>query len=79
MSAMFIHGTMDDTIPISEGQHARNDTLGRDQCGSTPMPDDANCERYSCPAPLAVDYCEWAGDHDIPPFAADEVVRFFDL
>jgi predicted esterase len=79
ISGMFIHGTADDTIPIFEGQRARGDLLARDHCGSTPTPDDANCQRYNCPAPLAVDYCEWVGDHDIPPFAGEEITRFFGL
>lgn len=79
ISAMFIHGTQDEAIPLAEGQGARNFTLGRDACGITPAPDDANCQRYSCPAPYAVDYCEWGGDHDVPPWAGAEISRFFSL
>jgi len=79
ISAMFIHGTQDLSIPLAEGQGARDDTLARDRCGTTPAPDDVNCQRYSCPAPLAVDYCEWGGDHDVPPFAGAEISRFFGL
>ena len=79
LSAIFIHGTLDDTITLNQGLRARDDTLARDTCSRTPAPDDPNCERFSCPAPLTVDYCEWGGDHDIPPFAGAEVTRFFGL
>ena len=79
ISAILIHGTQDGSIPLAEGQHARDLFVGRDHCALTPAPDDANCQRYTCPVPFAVDYCEWAGDHDVPPWAGTEISRFFSL
>jgi polyhydroxybutyrate depolymerase len=79
ISGIFIHGTQDDTILLSEGQRSVDTTLVRDKCGSSTVPDDADCQAYSCPAPYAVDYCQWTGGHDVPPFAGGEIVRFFGL
>lgn len=79
LSALFIHGTQDDVILLSEGQRARDDTLARDSCGLPAVADDANCQSYACPAPYAVDWCQWGGDHDVPPWAGAEISRFFSL
>lgn len=79
ISGIFIHGTEDEAFTLREGQLARNYTLHRDGCETTPTPDDALCQGYGCPAPYAVDYCEWTGDHDVPPFAGAEISRFFGL
>ena len=79
ISGIFIHGTQDDTISLAEGQRAVGTTLVRDKCGSTAVTDDANCQRYSGPVPYAVDFCQWNGSHDVPPFAGGEITRFFGL
>ena len=79
ISGIFIHGTNDEAFSLAEGLRAVGTTLVRDKCGSTAVTDDANCQTYSCPAPYAVDFCQWNGDHDIPPFAGAEIVRFFGL
>jgi polyhydroxybutyrate depolymerase len=79
LSALFIHGTEDEAFPITEGQRARDLTLKRDGCGTTPTPEGAHCQDYDCPAPLDVGYCEWDGDHDVPPWAGGEITRFFGL
>jgi len=76
LSAIHIQGTVDDAITLLEGQNARDDSLFRDACQHTPAPVDSHCVGYSCPAPLAVNYCEWPGDHDIPGFAGSEIWRF---
>jgi len=76
LSAIHIQGTVDDAITLLEGQNARDDSLFRDECQHTPAPVDSHCVGYSCPAPLAVNYCEWPGDHDIPGFAGSEIWRF---
>lgn len=76
LSALHIHGTADEAIPLIQGENARDDSLARDGCQHTPAPVDAHCVGYSCPAPLAVNYCEWSGDHDVPDFAASEIWRF---
>jgi polyhydroxybutyrate depolymerase len=76
LSAIHIQGTQDDAITLVEGQNARDDSVGRDHCGTNPSPLDSYCVGYSCPAPLAVNYCEWAGDHDIPAWGGSEIWRF---
>ncbi len=79
ISGLFIHGTQDEAIPLLEGQAARSNTLHRDGCSSSPAPDGPRCVGYACPAPYAVDYCEWGGDHDVPDWAGAEIARFFSL
>lgn len=79
ISGIFIHGTQDDTISFTEGQRALDTTLVRDKCDPGALTDDASCQRYSCPVPYAVDFCQWNGGHDVPPFAGAEIVRFFGL
>jgi len=79
ISGLFIHGTQDEAIPLLEGQAARSNTLHRDGCSSSPVPDGPHCVGYACPAPYAVDYCEWGGDHDVPDWAGAEIARFFSL
>ena len=77
ISALFIHGTEDVAISIVEGRSARGGTLQRDGCGSTSVPDGTNCVLYDCPAPWSVGACEWPGGHDAPPWAGEEIWRFF--
>ena len=79
VSSLFIHGTADDTIPIDDGRLARSAALVRDGCDANPLPDDANCVQYSCPAPYAVSYCEWPGGHAVPSWGGAEISRFFGL
>jgi Putative esterase len=76
ISALFIHGEQDDTIPLSQGQTARSKILHRDQCSITTTPVDARCVAYACPAPLAVEYCEWFGGHAVPDFTGETLWRF---
>jgi poly(3-hydroxybutyrate) depolymerase len=77
VSAMLIHGTADEAIPYGEGQTAVTELLFRDQCTDSTAPDGTHCNAYSCPAAEAVDFCTWDGDHTVPPWASDEVWRFF--
>ena len=79
ISGIFIHGTQDEAFSLAEGDRARGLTLVRDQCDSSAPADGGTCLRYSCLAPYAVDYCQWDGDHDVPPFAGAEIMRFFGL
>ena len=79
ISGVFVHGTQDEAIPLREGRAARSHTLERDGCSSSPEPDGPHCVGYACPAPYAVDYCEWSGDHDVPDWAGAEITRFFSL
>ena len=77
ISAIFIHGTQDLAIDIVEGRNARSRTLQRDGCGSSAVPDGPNCSLYDCPAPWKVAGCEWAGGHEAPPWAGEEIWGFF--
>jgi poly(3-hydroxybutyrate) depolymerase len=77
ISALFIHGTADDTIPILDGELARNRTLGRDACSFTPESAGSTCETHDCPAPWAVEFCTWSGGHAVPDWAGAEMWRFF--
>ena len=77
VSGLFIHGTSDDTIPLLQGDLARNRTLGRDGCSFTPAPGHGHCQTYSCPAPWQVEACSWSGGHAVPDWAGEEIWRFF--
>lgn len=76
VSGLYIHGTADEAIPLLEGQAARNENLGRDGCSLSSVPEDAHCVGYSCPPPYNVAYCEWAGEHEVPDWAGEEIWRF---
>jgi poly(3-hydroxybutyrate) depolymerase len=77
VSGIFIHGARDEAFSLAEGRAARAGVATRDQCSATTTPDGPHCFAYACPAPWAVDGCEWDGDHDIPDWAAAEMSRFF--
>jgi polyhydroxybutyrate depolymerase len=77
ISAIFIHGTEDEAINIVEGRSARGRTQRRDGCTDTSVPDGPNCVSFDCPAPWSVDACEWLGGHEAPPWAGEEIWRFF--
>lgn len=79
VSGIFIHGSHDEAFSLAEGRAARAGVATRDHCSATTTPDGAHCFAYACPAPWAVDGCEWDGDHDLPDWAAAEVSRFFSL
>jgi len=78
ISGMGIHGTLDDSIPYSEGVEANNDVLVRDGCSTASTSDGAHCGAYACPAPYAVEFCSWDGSHQVPDWAGAETWRFFD-
>ena len=76
ISGLFIHGTADEAVPLFEGQAARDEVILRDGCRGVGVPLDAHCSSYTCPQPLAVNYCEWGGTHEIPDWAGGELWRF---
>jgi len=76
--ALFIHGTHDEAIPLTEGLSARREVLTRDGCTGS-APDQLGCVDFACPASTPVTGCEWDGDHAIPTFAATEISNFFSL
>ena len=79
LSAIFVHGTQDEAIPFTEGRAALAHLLDRDQCTSTSAADGLHCVAYACPAEYQADFCQWAGDHDVPDWAGWEIARFFSL
>ena len=77
--ALFIHGTHDEAIPLTEGLSARREVLDRDGCTTGSAPDPLGCIDFACPVSSPVTSCEWDGDHAIPTFAAAEISDFFSL
>jgi polyhydroxybutyrate depolymerase len=78
ISAILVHGDVDESIPVEQGQAARNDILAEDGCGTSPVPDSPECVTYpGCAAGRAVDWCEHPGDHYVPLWAGGELWRFF--
>ena len=72
------HGTNDTTIPIANGQAARDEFVKRNHCGTaTSTPDSNNCVTYSgCDAGFPVTWCTFAGVHEPAPFAGPEIWQF---
>jgi Phospholipase/Carboxylesterase len=77
--ALFIHGTHDGAIPLSEGLSARREVLNRDRCTTGSAPDQLGCIDFACPASTPVSSCEWDGGHAVPTFSAAEISDFFSL
>ena len=73
------------TAPATRRSRSKRDAprarvvASRDDCSTTTTADGAHCFAYACPAPWAVDGCEWDGDHALPDWAGAEIARFFSL
>jgi polyhydroxybutyrate depolymerase len=72
------HGTNDTTIPIANGEAARDEFVKRNHCGSqTSAPDGNNCVTYQgCDAGYPVIWCTFPGVHEPAPFAGPEIWQF---
>jgi polyhydroxybutyrate depolymerase len=72
------HGTNDTTIPIKNGEAARDEFLKRNHCGTqTSTPDANNCVTYQgCDQGYPVSWCTFPGVHDPAPFAGPEIWQF---
>jgi len=73
------HGTMDTTIDISNGIAARDEFRKRNGCNmDDPMPiGDNGCVAYQgCDPGYPVEWCEFDGIHQPPPFSGPEIWGF---
>ena len=77
ISALFIHGTNDQTISAGEGHNAADEVGKRDGCGiNTTLVN--GCDVYtSCPAPHEVSFCPWEGAHEVPDWGGPAIWNFF--
>jgi poly(3-hydroxybutyrate) depolymerase len=79
--AMFgTHGLNDTTVPIADGEAARNKILLQNHCGTTTVPNsvDASCVDYQgCDAGYPVTWCEFNGTHMPPSFGTSAITAFF--
>ena len=72
------HGTNDTTIPIANGEAARDEFVKRNHCGTQTSAADANnCVTYSgCDQGYPVTWCTFSGVHEPAPFAGPEIWQF---
>jgi len=65
------HGTMDTTVPIANGQAARDEFAKRNHCGTQTMAvDPMGCTMFlGCDAGYPVTFCTFDGVHEPAPFA----------
>jgi polyhydroxybutyrate depolymerase len=72
------HGTNDTTIPIANGEAARDSYVKRNHCTTqTSTPNSNNCVTYQgCDAGYPVIWCTFPGVHDPAPFAGPEIWSF---
>jgi polyhydroxybutyrate depolymerase len=78
VTAMIIHGTNDNTVPVSSGKFARDYWLQANGCaGAQSAPaDPAPCVSYvGCAEPVL--WCEHGGGHPWPDFAGPAIRKFF--
>ncbi|MBL9025385.1 MAG: hypothetical protein JNL21_24535 [Myxococcales bacterium] len=78
VSAMLVHGSADDQVPVSAGQDSRDHWLMANGClGSASAPiDPAPCAVYDgCAEPVL--WCEHGGGHEWPDFAGAGIRGFF--
>jgi poly(3-hydroxybutyrate) depolymerase len=72
------HGMSDPTIPIAQGQMARDKFVSIDGCGTTTTPFGSDgCVQYqACDAGDPVFWCPFDGVHEPPPFAGTAIWTF---
>ena len=72
------HGTNDTTITISQGEAARDEFVGRNQCQADTIPaEPAGCVAYQgCDPGYPVDWCPFDGAHEPPPFSGSAIWAF---
>jgi len=65
--------------PDAGGRKARDFWLGRNGCsmGSMPVSPEPTVEYAGCNAGLPVRYCEYDGEHNLPPYAPKGIWDFF--
>jgi poly(3-hydroxybutyrate) depolymerase len=72
------HGMSDPTIPIADGQKARDKFVALDHCTGPGTSTDSNgCTTYQgCDAAYPVMWCPFDGMHQPPPFAGPAIWKF---
>jgi polyhydroxybutyrate depolymerase len=72
------HGTGDTTITIDKGRTARDEFVERNGCDGTTMPGEREgCVKYQgCSAGHPVEWCEFDGIHEPPPFSGPAIWQF---
>ena len=75
---MIVHGSNDQTVPVSSGAFARDYWLASNGCsGASSAPiNPPPCITYDCCAE-AVLWCEHGGGHSWPAFAGPAIRAFF--
>jgi poly(3-hydroxybutyrate) depolymerase len=72
------HGTSDPTIPIANGQAARDEFRSRNHCSTQTTPGDREgCVDYQgCDPGSPTTWCTFAGVHEPPPYAGEAIWAF---
>jgi poly(3-hydroxybutyrate) depolymerase len=72
------HGEQDTTIPISNGEAARDEFAKRNGCSTSTMPIGSDgCVAYTgCDDGYPVNWCPFMGIHEPPPFSGPEIWNF---
>jgi polyhydroxybutyrate depolymerase len=73
------HGDNDTVVPTMSGEASRDFWVNANHCKMPPVSvDPSPCVAYpGCDADLPVTFCEFAGGHTVPPFAAAAIWKFF--
>ena len=74
------HGDVDTTIPLAEGEMARDEFVERNGCGSEILEAEPDgCIAYQgCSPGYPVTWCVFSGAHEPPPFAGTAIWTFFE-
>lgn len=73
------HGDNDTIVPTMSGLASRDYWVKANHCQAQTMPvDPSPCVAYSgCDNDAPVTFCEFMGGHNVPPFAAGAIWKFF--
>lgn len=73
------HGTADTTVPYCTGERSRDYWQAQNGCAteSTPIGENGCVEYAECDQGYPVVWCQTELAHRVPPFAAEEIWRFF--
>ena len=73
------HGTADTTVPYCTGERSRDYWQAQNGCAaeSTPVGENGCIEYVDCDPNLPVVWCQTDLAHRVPPFAGEEIWRFF--
>jgi poly(3-hydroxybutyrate) depolymerase len=79
VAAWIAHGNMDTVVSFDSGKASRDYWVMSNHCQSATTPvGPERCVAYEgCDAGHPVHWCEFDGEHTVPPFAADAIWSFF--